>query len=322
MNSSPPSRASVSPGRNAALEPARRRDQELVTDLVPQAVIDRLETIEIEVEHREPRIAQRAPGAVKQVLQPVEEQRAVREIGERIVERLVLQLLLGLLALGDVARDPEGPHDVPLPIAQRKLRRRDPAELAGRQRLLLLHVHERLAGANDLLLVAQRLRRVLVGEEVEVGPTDGERRVGEAEPRRLISVDAGEAALAILEVDAVEEVVHQRLQQEGRVLAFGNLRDDINGRLGVGRLVLDRLGARPQPHRGLSSAPSLRRPIPLELVSTNTRYYQPYSSAGRNPCGNRQLQRPTWRLLAHMNPNALSVRRPGRSRAPHQGAEA
>ena len=145
-------------GAKAALEPPRRRDQELVTDLVPEAVVDRLEAIEIEVEHREQRIAQRAPGALKQVLQPVEEQRAVREIRERIVERLVLQLLLGLLALGDVARDPEGPHDVPLPIAQRELRRRHPAELAVRQRLLLLHVHERLSGADDLLLVAQRLR--------------------------------------------------------------------------------------------------------------------------------------------------------------------
>ena len=45
-------------GANAALEPARRRAQDLVTDRVPEAVIDRLETIEIEVEHREPRIAQ------------------------------------------------------------------------------------------------------------------------------------------------------------------------------------------------------------------------------------------------------------------------
>ena len=242
---------------NAALEAARRRAQDLVTDLVAEAVIDRLEPIEIEVEHREPRIAQRASGAVKQVLQPVQEQRTVRKIGERIVERLVLKLLAGFLPLGDVARDPKGPHDVPLPIAQRELRRRHPAELTGRQRLLLLHVHQRLSGANDLLLVAQRLRSVLVGEEVEVGPADGERRAGDAEPRRLISVDPREAALEILEVDGVGDVVHQRLQQEGSVFTFRNLREDIARRLGVGRL-----GAGPQAHRDLVWAPSLRRPMP------------------------------------------------------------
>ena len=98
---------------HAALEPARGADQQLVAGLVSEAVVDRLEAIEIEVEHREQRIAQRAPRAVKQVLEAVEEQRAVREIGERIVERLPLKLLLDLLALGDVARDPEGADDVP-----------------------------------------------------------------------------------------------------------------------------------------------------------------------------------------------------------------
>ena len=62
--------------------------------------------------------------------------------------------------------------------------------------LLLLHVHQRLSGADDLLLVAQRLLRVLVGEEVEVGATDGQRRAGDAEPRGRVPVDAREAALA------------------------------------------------------------------------------------------------------------------------------
>ena len=110
--------------------------------------------------------------------------------------------------------------------------------------------------------------RVLVGEEVEVGPTDGERRAGDAEPRRLILVDAREAALAILEVDGVGDVVHQRLQQEGRVFAFGDLRDDLAGRLAVGRG-----GAGLQAHRDLFEAPACQRPVQHILVSTNTRYY-------------------------------------------------
>ena len=39
--------------------------------------------------------------------------------------------------------------------------------------LLLLHVHQRQAGADDLLLVPEGLRGVLVREVVEVAPADG-----------------------------------------------------------------------------------------------------------------------------------------------------
>ena len=49
-------------GPQAALQPARGADQQLVAGLVSEAVVDRLEPIEVEVEHREQRIAQRAPG--------------------------------------------------------------------------------------------------------------------------------------------------------------------------------------------------------------------------------------------------------------------
>ena len=38
----------------ARLEPARHRDQQLVADQVAEAVVDDLEAIEIEIEHREP----------------------------------------------------------------------------------------------------------------------------------------------------------------------------------------------------------------------------------------------------------------------------
>ena len=176
------------------------------------------------------------------------------KIRERIVERAPLQLLLGLLALGDVARDPEGPDDLPVPIAQRELRRRHPADVAVGPGLLLLDVHQRLAGADDLLLVAQRLRRVLVGEEVEVGPPDGERRARDAEARRRVPVDAREAALPILEVDAVGDVVHQRLEQEDLVLQLRDLGDDPGRARGDGRLAAGfhahgspRPGAAPKP---------------------------------------------------------------------------
>ena len=250
----------------AALQPPRGADQQLVAGLVSQAVVDRLEAIEIEVQHREQRIAQHPPRAMKQVLQAIDEQRAVREIRERIVEGAVLQLLLGLLALGDVARDPEGPDDLPVPIAQRQLGGRDPADVAVRAGLLLLDVHQRLAGPDDLLFVAQRLRGVLLGEEVEVGATDGERRVIHAEALRRIAVDAREAAVPILEVDAVRDVVHQRRQQEDLV---GERRDVGDGQA-CARPVFGRLATWLHAHRGLPPTLSPKQTAPRKSVSTDT----------------------------------------------------
>ena len=65
-----------------------------------------------------------------------------------------------------------------------------------------------------ILLVPQRLRGMVLGEVVEVRPSHGEGRVGEPEAFRRVPVDAGETAVAVLEVDAVWNVVHQRLEQK------------------------------------------------------------------------------------------------------------
>ena len=92
-------------------------------------------------------------------------------------------LELRALALGDVAREAERPDDGAVLVAKRQLRRRDPGVGAVLVRLLLLEVDERLARADDLLLVLERLLRVLGAEEIGVGVAD--RRVGvlELEPR-------------------------------------------------------------------------------------------------------------------------------------------
>ena len=160
-------------GADAALQPAGDAHQQLVAGLVPQAVVDGLEAVEVQIQHRERRVTHRAPRAVEEVLQAIEEQRAVGQVRELIVKSAVLQLLFGRLAVGDVARDSERAHDVADAVAQRQLGRRDPPHLAVRQRLFLFDVHQRLPGADDLLLVTPGLRRVLIGEKVEVGPPDG-----------------------------------------------------------------------------------------------------------------------------------------------------
>ena len=82
-------------------------------------------------------------------------------------------LALGALARRDVAGEAERPDDLAALVAQRELRRRDPRLGAVVPRLVLLDVHERPAGAHDLLLVLERLRRVLGAEEVAVGVADG-----------------------------------------------------------------------------------------------------------------------------------------------------
>ena len=47
-NSSPPKRATVSPGPQAGAEPLADGRQELVADRVPEALVDRLEPVEVE----------------------------------------------------------------------------------------------------------------------------------------------------------------------------------------------------------------------------------------------------------------------------------
>ena len=100
-NSSPPSRAAVSAGPKRAGETMADGDQQLVAGAMPQAVVDRLEIVEIQEEDRQRGLAQPA-GAIERVLDAIDEERPVGEPGQRIVQRLVAELCLELLAGRDV----------------------------------------------------------------------------------------------------------------------------------------------------------------------------------------------------------------------------
>ena len=78
----------------AAAQPVGHRAQQLVAGVVAVAVVDRLELVDVEQQHADARAA-----ALERVLEPVVEERAVRELGERVVERLALELLLERLEL-------------------------------------------------------------------------------------------------------------------------------------------------------------------------------------------------------------------------------
>ena len=104
-NSSPPSRATVSPSRTHSLQAPRHRLQQVVADRMTERVVDVLEVVEIEAQHGDLLVALHA---AQSLLQLLPEQHAVRQVGQRIVPRHVRDLRLGLPPFGDVLerRDP------------------------------------------------------------------------------------------------------------------------------------------------------------------------------------------------------------------------
>ena len=93
-----------------ALHPLRRLGEHLVAGGVTQAVVHELEVVEV---HEDDRHATRAPcQACQRLLEAVHEQLAVRELGQRIVQRLVLEQLLRRPVRTHIARDPDDAVDV------------------------------------------------------------------------------------------------------------------------------------------------------------------------------------------------------------------
>jgi len=85
---------------------------------VPEAVVDDLEVVDVGEEHRDGSVG--AAGARQRELEPVEEDHAVRQPGEGVVRRLVLEALLERLALADVARDGRDELDVSVGVVMRE----------------------------------------------------------------------------------------------------------------------------------------------------------------------------------------------------------
>ena len=90
---------------DAAHEPLAHDLQQRVARGVAEAVVHGLEVVEVDEQHGE--VAAVALEPRRRVLDAVAEQRLVREPGERVVERLVRELVLEPAVLGDVA---EAPH--------------------------------------------------------------------------------------------------------------------------------------------------------------------------------------------------------------------
>ncbi len=83
-------------------EPMGHGLEDLVAGVVAQRVVDVLEVVEVDEQRGHRSVL--APGADEHLVGSVEDQGAVGEAGQRVVQRHVEELGLGLLALGDVAQ--------------------------------------------------------------------------------------------------------------------------------------------------------------------------------------------------------------------------
>ena len=81
-------------GLQAPLDPPRDLDEQLVAGVVAQAVVDHLEAVDVEEQHGD--LAGAPREAEESLAEAVEEERAIRQLGQRIVERLVLESVLGV----------------------------------------------------------------------------------------------------------------------------------------------------------------------------------------------------------------------------------
>ena len=91
-NSSPPRRATLSDGRSVCSSRCPTTLQQAVADLVAEVVVHGLEPVEVEVEHREVRLV--TADARERGLESVEQQHAVGQPGERVVQRAVAEVRL------------------------------------------------------------------------------------------------------------------------------------------------------------------------------------------------------------------------------------
>jgi hypothetical protein len=86
-------------------EAARQRQQDRVADGDADGIVDLFEAIE--VDHHDGRPQRRhSPGEIRDGIEAVDEQLAVRQAGQVVVHRVVQHALFGVLALGDVVSVP------------------------------------------------------------------------------------------------------------------------------------------------------------------------------------------------------------------------
>ena len=200
-------------GPDRARDPAGHRAQQLVADRMAERVVDLLEAVEVEEEDRGQ--ATFAAGMGQGLAEPVEQQGAVRQPGQRVVQGQPPDARLGRLALGQVLEH----RDLGDDLARRGAHRRG---VDGGDAARPVAAFERDLPARSHLAARHRTGERPVEREAAVAPIGGRRR-----PRRL-GPTQNLAQMAVVEQDPArgrrddEHACRQMLQhhlEEGR-LAF------------------------------------------------------------------------------------------------------
>ena len=198
-------------------EPVGHPDQELIPDRMSVGVVHGLQPVEIDEEHRSGPVRPQAPSAG--VVEPVEQQRPVRQSGQRVVQRLDLRLVPGLLDL--------------LPgLRVDQVGRRDVGERLGGGHLL----RRQCAGAVPVQVERPELPVAVAQWEGEHGHQAGRQRMGrEGREAGLlpkvgdghrITRGEGQQARAFAELGLQLLVAQGRFVRRGQVSRVGPGHDD------------------------------------------------------------------------------------------------
>ena len=203
-NSSPPSRAAVSPARRQLVSRSLTIIEQRVAGGVAEAVVDRLEVVEVDEQDRE--LAAVALEPRRGVVDAVAEQRLVGEPGQRVVERLVRELVLQPAVFGDVAEAPHAPDDFAV----------DP-------------LRQRIAFEHAPVLELERVVAVRIGLVVELLDL-GDERLGIAE---LFEHERERLAVVACAQDAVRDAPHlgEAGVEAGDATVAVDNEDPVGGRL-------------------------------------------------------------------------------------------
>ena len=156
-NSSPPKRAAVSRAADAARRAGGDLEQHLVPGGVAEAVVDRLEVVEVEEDDGAGRAARGGARAIAWRTRSTNSARLARP-GHGVVERLVGELLLERLALADVAAVEHDAADV-LVVEQVRV---EDLELARAAVAVAQRALERLAPSPASGAVGQQVQQAAV----------------------------------------------------------------------------------------------------------------------------------------------------------------
>ena len=190
-------------------EPLTDRDQKLIAGGMAEGIVDVLEVIDVEQKHREG-LAACALRRVERVRHTIEEQRAVRKSGQRIVKRIVDELALRFALLGDIASDAGRAENAVLGAAQHGVVPQNDSLFAVAREDLHFDVCPDHAASDVLEKAAAEL----------IAPFSGDEKIEKVLPDHVLLCVAGHAHQIRVAVRDCADDVEQDRQQLDRVEHF------------------------------------------------------------------------------------------------------